>query len=247
MGFLDQIFRKKEVFPPVDLSILGADMHSHLIPRIDDGAQNIEQSILLIKSLKSFGFKKIITTPHIMSDYYKNTPDVINKGLDEVRERLVKEGIDIEIEAAAEYYVDSEFDEKVKSKDIMTFGEKYVLIEVSFLNEPEYLDNTIFNLQLAGYIPVLAHPERYPYWHDRFDKYHELRDKGVILQLNSNSIMGYYSPQMQSIARRMIDEDLIDFIGTDCHGERHLEALETCLVEGHLHKLLERPLLNTTL
>ena len=85
MGFLDQIFRKKEVFPPVDLSILGADMHSHLIPRIDDGAQNIEQSILLIKSLKSFGFKKIITTPHIMSDYYKNTPDVINKGLDEVR------------------------------------------------------------------------------------------------------------------------------------------------------------------
>ncbi|NQY10817.1 MAG: capsular biosynthesis protein [Flavobacteriales bacterium] len=247
MGFLDKLFKKKEVFSKADLGILGTDMHSHLIPGIDDGVHTVKDAVAIISNLKDLGLKKIITTPHIMSDYYKNTADTINRGLDDVREGLVKANIDITVEAAAEYYLDFEFEDKIAKKELMTFGDNFVLVEVSFLNAPESLNRTIFNMQLAGYKPVLAHPERYPFWHHTFDRYRELKDKGVILQLNINSLMGYYSPQMKGIAEKMIDEELIGMLGTDCHGVRHMEALELSLTEGYLHKVLAQPLYNPTL
>jgi len=248
MGFLQNIFSKKEQVVPIDYSEVITDMHSHLIPGIDDGAQTIEDSVQLIRELHEMGFKKLITTPHIMSDYYKNTPENIKEGLEKVRAAIKTAGIPVEIDVAAEYYLDEQFLTKLKSPDVLTFGNNYILFETSYINKPENLNACIFAIQQRGLKPVLAHPERYPFFYDNFDEYKQLHDRGVLLQINTNSLTGYYSPAARMIAMRMIDENLVDFIGTDCHHMRHAESLKHCQKEKYLRKIITYPhLLNKTL
>jgi tyrosine-protein phosphatase YwqE len=109
-----QVFQKKEILAPADLALLGTDIHSHLIPAVDDGSKSLEDSINMIRSFQEMGYKKIITTPHVMSDFYKNTPETILGGLSDVRAELKSQNIDIELEAAAEYYLDEVLEPQVK-------------------------------------------------------------------------------------------------------------------------------------
>ena len=250
MGFLNNIFKKKEILPPFDLSALKVDVHSHFIPGIDDGAPTVEDSVNLITAMSNFGYKKVITTPHIMSDYYKNTPSIILSGLEEVKEALEKAGIDIEVEAAAEYNLEPEFEEIIKAKNVLSFGgdEKYVLFELSFFNEPLRLKEIIWDLSNDGFQPVLAHVERYAYWHKNWDKIEDMVNRNVKLQLNIGSITGAYGPEVRNMAIKLIDEGLIDFIGSDCHNPRHLDMLNYALTDPYFHKLCKQPqLLNHTL
>ena len=249
MSIFSKLFAKAEPpQPPIDFSTVITDMHSHLIPGIDDGAPTVEDSVILIKGLYDLGFRKLVTTPHIMSDYYKNTPTNINAGLDKVREALAKEDIQIEITAAAEYYLDEQFIAKLNSPDVLTFGKNYLLFETSYINRPENLYSSIFAIQARGLKPVLAHPERYPFFYDNFDEYKQLHDRGVLLQLNTNSLTGYYSPAARMIAHKLIDNNLIDFIGTDCHHTKHLDSLKRSMNEKYLRKVVEYDfLLNKTL
>jgi len=181
MGLLNKIFSKKAVLPPMDLGRLKADMHSHLIPGIDDGAETVKASIELIEALHELGYTKLITTPHIMSDYYKNDANIINEGLETMRAELIKRNIPVELDAAAEYYLDYEFESKIDGKELMTFGDNYVLFEISFLNEPEQLDSVVFKMRTSGYTPVLAHVERYPYWYGDATQFEKLATMGVLL------------------------------------------------------------------
>ena len=159
-----------------ELSVLKNDIHSHLIPGIDDGAQTMNDSLEMLKVFQDSGYKKVITTPHIMSDYYRNTPEIINAGLSDLKREIKLNGIDIEIEAAAEYNVEPDFEEIIKNDNVLTFGgkNKYVLIELSFFSEPNRLNETIWALNNKGYAPVLAHVERYTYWHKDLDKITEM-------------------------------------------------------------------------
>jgi tyrosine-protein phosphatase YwqE len=243
MSWLKKLFGREEVFPSADLGNLKVDFHSHLIPGIDDGAKDLENSIELIKGLKAFGYKRLITTPHVMSDFYRNTPEIILQGLDLVRKELEKQGISIELEAAAEYYLDEYFEEKIKEKSLLTLGDNYVLFELPFIAEPPNLSTAIFELQTNGYQPILAHPERYGFWYQNFDKYHELKERGVELQLNILSLIGHYSPETRKIAERLIDEDLITFLGSDCHNMGHIKLMELARSKKYLHRLLEKGLL----
>ncbi len=250
MSFFSGLFnRKKLTSSPADLSVLKTDMHSHFIPGIDDGAQTMEDSIRLIRGMKELGYQKIVTTPHTMSDYYKNTPEIILGGLEKVREELKKNNINIQLEAASEYYVDFEFGERLKRGELLTFSGKYILIEVSFLNPPDNLETAIFNLIVAGYKPILAHPERYPYWHGNMEKYQRIKDMGALLQLNILSLTQYYSKEVNITAEKLVDLGMIDLLGTDMHHDKHLEAIRTrVLYEPYLHKLLESgKLLNSSL
>ncbi len=249
MGIFSNIFGKSEPpAPPVDFSSVITDMHSHLIPGIDDGAQTIEDSIILIKGLYKLGFRKLITTPHIMSDYYKNTPENINAGLDKVREAIAKEGIEMQIDAAAEYYLDEQFLDKLKAPNVLTFRDKYLLFETSYINRPDNLYACIFAIQAQGLKAVMAHPERYPFFYEDFDEYKRLHDRGVLLQLNTNSLTGYYSPAARMIAMKLIDANLIDFIGTDCHHTKHLDSLFRVQNDKYLKKIITSDsLLNRTL
>lgn len=248
MNFLSRLFKKETPVPPADLSVLKVDVHSHFIPGIDDGAKTIEDSIALITEFQNLGYQKVITTPHVMSDYYKNTPEIILSGLENVRKAARQAGLTIQIEAAAEYYLDPEFEKLVDAKNLLTFGNNYVLFEMPFLSAPHNLYQCVFKLQANGYKPVLAHPERYSFWLNDFDKYIDLKEKGVLLQLNINSLTGHYSPETKKLAEKFIDLQMIEFLGSDCHNMNHAALMRHARVQKYLHKLVDSGnLLNTSL
>ncbi len=226
MGFFGKIFGKDERIDPIDLGEILVDMHSHLIPGIDDGSKSMEESIELIKALYNLGYKKLITTPHIQTDRYKNNRDIILSGLDSLRNEVEKEKIPIELDAAAEYLIDDGFTDKMSKGGLLTFGKNYLLVELSYFSEPFNLKNTFFELQTDGYNVVLAHPERYTYWHNRIEIYEELVTRGIFLQLNINSLTGWYSKESKEIAEKLIDRKLIRFLGTDTHNQQYLQELQ---------------------
>lgn len=255
MDFFKKIFRKKQLFPPADLSVLKADLHSHLIPGIDDGVKTLEDSLNLIKAFKDLGYSKLVTTPHVMSDQYRNTSEIILGGLEKVREELKKQKIEMELDAAAEYYIDNEFLKMIEDKSLLTFGKKtgpegrgYVLVEMSFFSESPMLKDALFNLQIAGYKPVIAHAERYGFWYGTYEKFEEMKERGALLQLNIGSLTSYYSPETKKIAERLIDDGMYDFIGSDCHHPGHISLLNETRTEEYMHKILSSgKLLNSTL
>jgi tyrosine-protein phosphatase YwqE len=237
--------------PP--LGSLHTDMHSHLLPGLDDGAETVAHSLELLRELRELGFRKLIMTPHVMGDFYKNTPEGIRAALAELRTAAAAAGLDdVELECAAEYYLDEWLGQKLAAgTELLSFGgeRKYLLFETSYMNEPFNLQATIFELKAAGYRPVLAHPERYTYFYGRLGEIRKLRDEyGVLLQLNLNSLAGYYSPAARRVAEQLIDEKLIDFVGTDTHHLRHTAALAgKTISSNYFNKLLALPLLNSTL
>ena len=235
------------------LGSLHTDMHSHLLPGLDDGAETVAHSLELLRELRELGFKKLIMTPHVMGDFYKNTPEGIRAALAELQAAAAEAGLgDVQLECAAEYYLDEWLGQKLAAgTELLSFGgeQKYLLFETSYMNEPFNLQATIFELQAAGYRPVLAHPERYVYFYNRFAEIEKLRkENGILLQLNLNSLAGYYSPAARHVAEKLIDGGLVDFVGTDTHHLRHTAALATKTVKSaYFRKLMALPLLNNTL
>lgn len=235
--------RKTEAFLPST-----TDIHSHLLPGIDDGAQTIEESIDIIRFMKMMGFKKLITTPHIMSDYYKNTPAIIHAKLDEVKLALEKADIEIELEAAAEYYLDEWFYEQIISEnELLTFGDNYILFETSFTVEPLLLKEVIFKLSSSGYKPVFAHPERYLYLHENKELLEDLIGQGLLFQLNLLSLNGYYSKLVEKMAIQLLKRNAIAFVGSDCHNIVHANALKETIKHKNTRHLKSFTPLNSTL
>ena len=250
MSLLGKIFggRKVENLAPFDLSQLVVDMHSHLIPGIDDGARSMDETIAMLAKFESLGFRKVITTPHIMSDFYRNTPEIILGGLEAVRETAKKLNLSIEIDAAAEYYFDDAFMKLIQEKqELLTFGDKQILFEFSMHEKPDHIEALFFELFTQQYKPVLAHFERYPYYHGSIKEASDWRAKGINIQLNLNSLSGHYGPHIRKQAELLIDEKLVDFVATDCHRMDHLMLLERSLPLEYMHKLAELPLKNSSL
>jgi len=233
-GFFKNKYRKKNI--ALDYSSLMVDMHSHVLPGIDDGAKTPEDSIALIRKMMDLGIKKIIATPHIMADYYKNTAETINGALAILKAELVKENIDIVIEAAAEHYFDETFEARVNKQELMIMGDNYVLFEFSFISQPPNAIPVIQKLKDLGYKPILAHPERYPYL--ELDQFKSLHDWGLSFQLNTISLTGYYGKDAKKLAESLIDHQLIDFISSDMHHLRHAEAFKHALRMPYMEKLL---------
>lgn len=246
MGIFSGLFGGgKAKLPPFDLSRFGVDIHSHLIPGIDDGSRNIDETIAMLAKFESLGYRKVVTTPHIMSDYFRNTPEIILSGLEEVRNMAKQLNLSIEIDAAAEYYYDESLMDRLKRKErLLTFGDNYVLFEFSFHAEPVQTETLFFELLTQGYKPVLAHVERYAYLFGDLKRIEGWRKQGILLQLNLNSLSGHYGPEVQKQARAMIDSCLVDLVGTDCHRMDHLLLLERHLNSEWMHKLGELPLHN---
>ncbi|HTL10074.1 MAG TPA: CpsB/CapC family capsule biosynthesis tyrosine phosphatase [Chitinophagaceae bacterium] len=215
------IFKKKSS-PGVDLSGLVTDMHSHLLPGIDDGSPDTVTSVTLKKGLEELGYSKFIATPHIMWDMYKNTASSIDAAL----QNLLAADAKNNIRAAAEYYMDDYFNEQVKNdQPLLTLSGKKVLVEFSFVAPPLDLKDQLFQLQIKGYEPVLAHPERYAYFASNKTIYQDFKSMGCLLQLNLLSLTGYYGKTPQELANWLISKNFIDLVGTDLHHHRHLDAL----------------------
>ena len=235
------------------LGALGTDMHSHLLPGLDDGAETLTHSLDLSRELRALGFRKLVMTPHVMGDFYKNTPEGIRAALALLQVAAAEAGLsDVVLECAAEYYLDEWLGQKLANgTELLSFGgdKKYLLLETSYLNEPFNLQKSIFELKAAGYRPVLAHPERYVYLYGRFAELEKMRQEyGILLQLNLNSLAGYYSPAARKVAEKLVDASLVDFVGTDTHHLRHTAMLAKKTQHlPYFRKLLALPLLNTTL
>lgn len=247
MGWLDFLKQKRHelIHAKFSLDWLQVDMHSHLIPGIDDGSKSLEESVSLVKRLRDYGLRRIITTPHIMSEYYRNTPEIILNGLDLLREELEKQQVNIEISAAAEYYIDEFFVEKVKKGEkLLTFSANQVLVETGFVAKPMMLKEIFFDMEMQGYKPILAHPERYQYLMMDRRLLEDLLDRDIYFQANLLSFTGFYSKQVKEFAEMLLERGKIRYIGTDCHNERYLDALER-LPENRIYAKLRRlPLLN---
>ena len=238
--------KKEKECEPLDFSVLKTDIHSHFIPGIDDGSPDMETTIALLEKMQDLGFEKIITSPHVMSDFYQNSSEIILKGLADVRRELKAKNINMKIDAVAEYYIDYEFEQKIGKEKFLTFGDNYILVELSFMQSPRNIFEIIFKLQLEGYKVVLAHPERYNYY--TMKDYEEFLSRGVILQINFLSLIGYYSPQVKKKTESLINAGMVRLIGTDCHNMNHAELYEKCQTQKAWHDLVNSgKLLNATL
>ena len=229
--------RKKEKYKPLNFECLQYDMHSHFIAGIDDGSPDLETSVELIKGMQALGFKKVITTPHIMNDFYRNTPEIILEGLKKLQDELKKKSINVEVTAAAEYYIDYDFESKVDAGDtLLTMGDNQILIETSFISAPPNFGEIIFKLQLAGYKIILAHPERYAFL--SFEDMETYKTRSLSLQLNLLSLLGYYGQAVKSTAEKLIDNNMVDYVGTDCHNLNQMSLYHKLFTNKYWHKLV---------
>lgn len=240
-------FSKKKQPVTTESDFISVDMHSHILPGLDDGADQLEDSLIMLKKFVDLGYKKAILTPHVMGDAYQNTPAGIREKLDYLKSNLGD--LKIDLACAAEYYIDESLYSKLeKNEEILSFGKnKYVLIETSYINESSLLTHVSFELQSRGFVPVLAHPERYTYMYHDFKKYIEMFDRGLLFQINLNSLVGYYSDTSKKIVEKLIDHKMVHFVGTDCHSIKQAEATERAKQTKHYQKLKDIPLLNNTL
>lgn len=222
------IFKRKKSGPseppPQSFAFLGADMHSHLVPGIDDGSPDPETSVEMIRRLKELGFTKLITTPHVQREFYDNDREKISTHFDRLRRFVADQRLSMDLGVAAEYYLDSFFPQAVLPEGLLTLHGKLVLVEVSMAGWPRQINDMIFSIQAQGYQPVLAHPERYLF-EDNVKVYQEWKQKGVLLQMNLLAIAGYYGRTVKGLASKYMDAGLYDFCGTDAHHMRHLDHL----------------------
>jgi len=226
---------------PLSLSAIGCDMHSHFIPGVDDGAQTMDDSLQLLQKMQALGYKKCITTPHIKMDIYPNSEEKLRRVFDQLQEEKVRAGIGIEVELAAEYYLDDTFAERLKDRELLCFGkQRYVLMEFSFTTPPVFEEDTFKRVLDRGYIPILAHFERYLYFHGKAEVAEKYRKMGVNTQMNLLSLTGHYGPDIRKQAERMVDDCLFDFVGTDAHRIQHLQLLQEHLSMPYLAELGKR-------
>ncbi|MFT3795419.1 tyrosine-protein phosphatase [Flavobacterium sp.] len=198
------------------------DFHSHLLPGIDDGAKTMADSLQLIADLQQIGFAQMVTTPHVMKNVWDNTPVLIGQKLSEVQSTLEQKGQKLTFTAAAEYLMDGNFIELFQNEKLLTIKDNYVLVEMSYINPPIQLYDILFDLQVAGYKPILAHPERYLFYHKNFSEYEKLRHAGCAFQLNLLSVIGYYGVGVAETAKTLLKKGMIDFAGSDVHHQHHV-------------------------
>lgn len=215
-------------------------MHSHLIPGIDDGAKTMSEAIEMIHKLVALGFQKIITTPHIMGEHYPNTPEKIEAGLVALKSELLKEKITIEIEVAAEYFIDDYFENLLNNNTrLLTFGDNHLLVELSTFSAPANIHEFIFQLKAKGYKPILAHPERYLYYADQLEQFEKMKAMGCLFQVNLLSLAGHYGKKQKNLGIQLLRSGWVDYLGTDTHRIQHLDRIVTVFQDRKVAKYLK--------
>lgn len=228
---------KRQLF---DFSLIGTDMHSHLLPGIDDGAEDIENSLELVRGMRDLGYKKLITTPHVLWDMYKNTHEVIQEKAAVLKQAVKQAGIDVEVHAAAEYFLDEHVEELLRTKTpLLPIRDNMVLTEFSMAFPSMNIKELLFEMEMQGYQPIIAHPERYTYLERNKDFYRELKDIGCIFQLNILSLGGHYGRAVTELSQFLLKNDYYSLLGTDLHHTGHLEALRSIEMPDAVKKLLD--------
>ncbi|MCB9251904.1 MAG: capsular biosynthesis protein [Flavobacteriales bacterium] len=245
MGIFD--FFKSDKPNEIADTTLKVDFHSHLLPGIDDGCQTMEDTLENIRELQSQGIEKILTTPHIFKELYPNTPEIIREKLELVRKTLKDNDLQIEIHAAAEYYLDEWFIQNFKNMEILTIKDKYILVETNYMERPHFLQEILFELQISGYKVILAHPERYNYLLSDFRQFEDLFNTGVLFQCNLLSFTGYYSPVIKKAAHYLLKNKMVHMVGSDIHKIKHSKTIGQFKKTKEYKDLMKLNLLNNSL
>jgi hypothetical protein len=206
------------------------DIHSHILPGIDDGAPDITHTKKLLAGLHKIGFTKCIATPHTLPEIWENTTVGINETFTTTKQQLEEPHQTMLQHAASEYMINEAFLERLQSEPLLTIKDNMVLIEMSYMNPPLALKEIIFEIQLKGYQPLLAHPERYLFYHQNTKMYTTLKELDVKFQLNLLSTVGYYGSSVATAADFLLKENYIDFVGTDVHHRKHIGAFENKII-----------------
>ncbi len=203
------------------------DIHSHILPGIDDGAPDIATSLQLVKGIYDLGIRKTVATPHVIADIYRNTPETINAALAELRKACADARINIEINAAAEYMLDDYFLKLLhEDSPLLCIHKNIILTEQSYASSSNNLNEIAFAMMTKGYRPIMAHPERYFYYHNNYGSFGHLKDMGFFLQVNVLSLTGYYGKSVAKAAKYILENNMADFVGTDMHHHRHLGIMQ---------------------
>lgn len=221
----DFLFKKKE---PIQLWF-NTDIHCHIIPGVDDGSPDPQTSADLIERMQRWGIQRIIASPHVTQETFENTPQTIAPALSRLNDELKLRGNDISVTNSAEYRIDEFFASQIDAGVLMPYPNNYILIENSFLQEPWNLDQIIFDLQVKGYKPILAHPERFSYYYNKRKRYQALHDAGALFQINVLSLSGNYGKAEKQVAEYLIENNLVDFCGTDLHRFSHADNIDAYL------------------
>lgn len=220
------------------------DIHCHLLPGIDDGAKDVDDSIELIRRYKAMGLNGAIATPHILKGAYPNTEETISASFKQLKAALDQQNIEFDLSYAAEHMLDEDVAKMIDEQRMLPLTDNYVLIEMSYSQKPVSLNNTLFNISMKGYRPILAHPERYNFFHT-LDQFRDLKKRSCLFQLNVLSLSDHYGPQVKKKAEMLLKEGMYDYIGTDTHHQRHLDLLASLMVRSKYGKALEKIVNNT--
>ncbi|MCM1065953.1 MAG: hypothetical protein NC418_00075 [Muribaculaceae bacterium] len=227
-------FLKKKPKTPAELCF-ATDIHCHVVPGVDDGSPDAATSADLIEQMQAWGIKRIIASPHVTQSTFENDHSTIDPAMEALRAELARRGNSIDVSHSAEYRIDELFMNRLEKGDIMPLPAGHLLIENSFMVEPWNLDQLVFDLQVRGYKPILAHPERYSYYYGKKDRYKELHRAGLMFQINLLSLASAYGKAERKIAEYLIAEGLVDFIGTDIHRQSHIDAINAYLTTREAH------------
>ncbi|MBV8252197.1 MAG: histidinol phosphatase [Chitinophaga sp.] len=235
------LFRRRsssQVSTEALLAFMGTDLHSHLLPAVDDGVQDTATSLEFINALQQMGIRQIITTPHVMMDRFPNSIHTLSEPFKQVKAALMEDGNNIPFRHAGEYYLDEDLPQLLE-QPLMKIFDNVVLVEMSFMSAPPQIFQWLFDLQAAGYQPLLAHPERYAYHHQHPESYAKYRERGCMMQVNLLSLTGYYGKHIKQAAEYLLQKGWIDYIGTDLHHHKHLQAIRDIATNKKLRQTLE--------
>ena len=194
------------------------DVHSHLIPTVDDGATTIEDTAKMLKEAEKAGFTDIILTSHYMPEYYEVEAQIVNTWTHELKSILDKENISINLYTGNEVYITEDIDKLITSNSICTLaGSRYLLMELPMSSNVKYLNNILFTLKSMQIVPVIAHPERYEYVQENPDMIRELIEQGCLIQCNYASTIGFYGSKAKKTLKLLLKKDLVHLLGSDCH------------------------------
>ncbi len=200
------------------------DFHSHLLPGLDDGSKSDANTVELVSALQQLRFDQLITTPHVMKNVWDNNFETITKKFEDTRQMLQLHNLSLPFKAAAEYLLDGSFIDLIQTEGLLTLKDNYVLVEMSYINPPIQLYDILFDLQVAGYKPILAHPERYLALQHDLAHYQKLKHAGCALQLNLLSTVGYYGEKVAETAKKLLKKGMIDYVSSDVHHMHHIGA-----------------------
>lgn len=216
------------------------DIHSHILPGIDDGAKTMGHSIELLTNMYKLGISNFVFTPHVIEGIWENSTEKILSTFHELKSVVDQTANlkDINIRVSAEYMMDENFQKLLENKDFLPIKDNKILVEMSYLAPPANLFETIAEIQVKGFIPILAHPERYKSFHQDLAVYQKLKSAGCLFQMNMISLSNYYGKDVHESAIWLLRNNMIDFIGSDLHHMKHMEVIESVVTRKNMMELV---------